>query len=730
MGITRITTGEDLPVRVGITSTGGDKVGTYEFDFNLVVGSGVPRVNNDGASSLAFYEDGTLVGQRSRADFVDSETVAFNITDDPSNSKVIITATATGSGNGDVSSSISSSVDNRIVRFDGLTGKLIQQSHVLLDDNGNIYASGLFGPGSGIYNLNASSISNGTLAITYGGTGGTTAQTARTNLLPSQTGASGLRLTSNGSDVQFLYDQNFINVKDYGATGNGSTDDSSAFIAALNRIYHNATSMDSMPGAGFRGGFGTLYIPAGKYRISQAGALTPPTGAGTSMLGFRIIGDGMYNTQISYDYGGSAEAYLINGIDRMAFTDIEDIGFYGASGTQNFLLFACTNSAGRTVNLQTKRVLVDNFRTGILCSGTFTASETKHFASLFHTNNHTQKSFVLNNSQTLNHDFFGCEITSYGVGFEILSGGAVRCYGGSHVADSSGILARLAGDPSNHGRFNDGLTYYGTRFELYGSGVLLKNEGVSKIASYNEAHVTFVDNASGLHHLSIIDRGKAVFNNCLISENFRCILRSDMNGVYANEYTPSIYFDKCGLSSQLANFVTINDYTGTTANVNSYGRAYAYNCWNLADQSFPENKYPLDVAYFGHNSAVENTLQPRTYIWTQGAAYQNGLPNGAQFTSGTFKLPLGSTLRKVAIERTEQFATWGFEPFTHRVVNNDATTTFVHCSGHPAHIAQTFWSTDLNYKIDTEAKRTIFIMGSGGNGVLGGVGGRVIFEYF
>lgn len=43
-----------------------------------------------------------------------------------------------GSGGGDVSSSSTSSVDNAITRFDGTTGKLIQNSTVTLDDTGNI----------------------------------------------------------------------------------------------------------------------------------------------------------------------------------------------------------------------------------------------------------------------------------------------------------------------------------------------------------------------------------------------------------------------------------------------------------------------------------------------------------------------------------------------------------------------------------------------------------------
>jgi hypothetical protein len=62
------------------------------------------------------------------------------------------------------------------------------------------------GSGAALTNLNASNVSSGTLAVTYGGTGGTTAATARVNLLPSYTGNGGkvLALNTGATDTEWI----------------------------------------------------------------------------------------------------------------------------------------------------------------------------------------------------------------------------------------------------------------------------------------------------------------------------------------------------------------------------------------------------------------------------------------------------------------------------------------------------------------------------------------------
>ena len=101
-----------------------------------------------------------------------------------------INATGGGGGGGDVTGP-SSATDNAIARFDGTTGKLIQNSGVQINDSGEINV--------GVW--------KGTeVGIPYGGTGASTASQARGNLLPSYTGNSGkvLAVNTGATDVEWI----------------------------------------------------------------------------------------------------------------------------------------------------------------------------------------------------------------------------------------------------------------------------------------------------------------------------------------------------------------------------------------------------------------------------------------------------------------------------------------------------------------------------------------------
>lgn len=72
---------------------------------------------------------------------------------------------ASGSGSGDVVGP-SSAIDNAVVRFDGTTGKLIQNSGVTIDDSGNITSSSGFGSTTS-FNIAASSQTD-SISVGYG----------------------------------------------------------------------------------------------------------------------------------------------------------------------------------------------------------------------------------------------------------------------------------------------------------------------------------------------------------------------------------------------------------------------------------------------------------------------------------------------------------------------------------------------------------------------------------
>jgi trimeric autotransporter adhesin len=95
-----------------------------------------------------------------------------------------------GGGSGDVTGP-GSSTDNAVARFDSTTGKIIQNSGVVINDSGEVTV--------GVW--------KGTeVGLSYGGTGAASASQARGNILPSYTGNAGkvLAVNTGATDVEYI----------------------------------------------------------------------------------------------------------------------------------------------------------------------------------------------------------------------------------------------------------------------------------------------------------------------------------------------------------------------------------------------------------------------------------------------------------------------------------------------------------------------------------------------
>jgi hypothetical protein len=158
-------------------------------------------------------------------------------------------------------------------------------------------STGFSGPGSGITALNAANIATGTLAIARGGTAGTTAQEARTNILPSQSGQSGKYLTTNGTDVS------------WGAgPGSGVTSITAGTGLSGGTITSTGTIALLPPTGGAIGGVkaGTNITIAADGTISASGGggtITSVTGTGT-VSGLTLTGGGSTGA-LTLTLGGS-----------------------------------------------------------------------------------------------------------------------------------------------------------------------------------------------------------------------------------------------------------------------------------------------------------------------------------------------------------------------------------------------------------------------------------------
>ena len=95
-----------------------------------------------------------------------------------------------GAGGGDVTGP-GSSTDNAVARFDSTTGKIIQNSGVVINDSGEVT--------TGVW--------KGTeVGLSYGGTGAASASQARGNILPTYAGNAGkvLAVNTGATDVEYI----------------------------------------------------------------------------------------------------------------------------------------------------------------------------------------------------------------------------------------------------------------------------------------------------------------------------------------------------------------------------------------------------------------------------------------------------------------------------------------------------------------------------------------------
>src|SRR5258707_15096466 len=114
-----------------------------------------------------------------------------------------------------------------------------------------------------------------------------------------------------------------VNVKDYGAVGNGSIDDGAALLAAITAAYGSFTSPNGDVRAGYIGPYvnKVVYFPAGHYIITSPLQL-PAT------MGGHLLGAGSDAVRIENVTPGST---VIN-TDGWTYGVVEGLTFKGIDG--------------------------------------------------------------------------------------------------------------------------------------------------------------------------------------------------------------------------------------------------------------------------------------------------------------------------------------------------------------------------------------------------------------
>ena len=154
-------TGITLTTNAGtdtITITGTASTGNITFVANTIDSTDSTAIT---ITPVVNFESDVVVGNE--IVFADGSRQASSAVGVPGPQGPQGPAGASGSGSGDVLSAGGSYVDNRIVRYDGTTGTIIQVSSASISDAGLLTATSFSGDGSAITALNATELASGTI---------------------------------------------------------------------------------------------------------------------------------------------------------------------------------------------------------------------------------------------------------------------------------------------------------------------------------------------------------------------------------------------------------------------------------------------------------------------------------------------------------------------------------------------------------------------------------------
>jgi hypothetical protein len=302
--------------------------------------------------------------------------------------------------------------------------------------------------------------------------------------------------------------EGWINVKDFGAKGDGVTDDTQAIQDAI--LYAYDAAFDK---TGWRYGIPTIYLPAGDYVIKQSNILLSNVSAGR----FNIRGSGRDSTILTYDVPSTINGdYLIKNNGVFGFTLFSDMSFRSKNDNGNFF-YSDDERGGNSQDIHFDRVTFDNFDYLFNVQGNSMSSEFSFFDCRLSGN--FKDAFTLNNLQAVNWTFYNL----YAWGnfeslFKLIQGSNLTFIGGSIIPFDSyqSILFNIPSDANvdSFGRGNSPIKLYGTDFELRGSSKLIVKKTNANIGLIFDSCDLGGQNFTGTYPIEWYTNGKLIFNNC------------------------------------------------------------------------------------------------------------------------------------------------------------------------------------------------------------------------
>ncbi|MCD9023656.1 glycoside hydrolase family 55 protein [Cohnella silvisoli] len=459
-----------------------------------------------------------------------------------------------------------------------------------------------------------------------------------------------------------------LNVKSFGAKGDGVTDDTAAFIAARNEVVRLIGTFSSENG--LRRGNITLYIPSGTYLIKMGKALMDDSFAGTAM-GFSVIGAGRMITRIVFDPPDTNQ-YLFYNRDNWNQIHVSDIEFQSKKVTNNFFY---SYSSGRSHGMEFERChFGGKWGYGFHLEGTNTNSEILWYKCGF--SGEWNKAFYIPASasdQFVNYDFISCQFeVSKGDFIDAQKGGSINVIGGSLLyypgATEGGTFFKLGVGGGDH-------NYGAMRFSCIGARIeLVKSTSKLVQCEWKSGIVTFMNIDTGTQsyqsdknwiHASFSSNGDSfpniVFDNCVLQG------RHEYKYTFTSfQRSENITYRNCSILQHNSPEQFINLVNASGFNDGGVPQISFEKCNGLSNTT--QSKYVFDTELNWSRTTTGKTTKRVVSINTAN----NALPYNAYPTEDVY-IPLGAIITKVSIYMspgtvTSNIPGWNFKLQTSEVI--------------------------------------------------------------
>ncbi|WP_164472796.1 glycosyl hydrolase family 28-related protein [Cohnella candidum] len=515
----------------------------------------------------------------------------------------------------------------------------------------------------------------------------------------------------SGQDLMNAYKDQYgvINVKQYGAKGDGVQDDTAAFIAAKKEVMRLVTNFSSENGQ--RRGNAVLYIPPGTYLIKSGKALMDDTMT-SSAMGYSVQGAGRMITRIVFDPNPAGQ-YLFYNRDGWNQIHVSDIEFQSRNGANNLFY---SYSSGRSHGMEFERIHVGGqWNYGFHLEGTNTDSEILWYKCGF--SGEWNKVFYIPataSDQMVNYDFISCQFeVAKGDFIDVQKGGSINVIGGSLLyypgTTVGGTMFKLGVGGGDHNSGAMRFLCMGARVELAKSVCrMLQSEWKAGIITFQN-----VDNSVQAYqadknwvNVSINSQGDAfpnvVFDNCVLQGRHE--YRYSGGGAQRLE---TIAYRSCSIAQHNTPdaFISLVNTSGTAPA--AVPQISFRNCSGTGSTTMYKNLFDTELNW--SNTTSGRAEKKVLSINTAG----NTLPYNRAATEDVY-LPLGAVITKVTVFMAPNTTSSTASGWSYTVRTSEATPTVLATATPSNGAPRNGFNTqkDVFFICDTEEKRHIVLAAS------------------